>query len=96
MYFLLGKSCGWCSLEGTTRAFLEVRVAARRGISSQRGEHQEGLRRCPQESAEDSVPLTGLLGSPGKMFARLVNQDQNKLAGQLRGLQTGVGKGFAN
>lgn len=46
--------------------------------------------------AEDSVPLTGLLGSPGKMFARLVNQDQNKLAGQLRGLQTGVGKGFAN
>lgn len=51
------------------------------------------LRRCPEVPDEDSVPLTGLLGSPGKMF---VNQDQNKLVGQLRGLQTGVGKGFAN
>lgn len=93
VYFPLGKSCGWWSLEGTTRAFL----AARRGVSSQGGEPLESLRRCPEVPDEDSVPLwAGLLGSPGKMFARLVNQDQNKLAGHLRGLQTGVGKGFAN
>lgn len=36
------------------------------------------------------------LGSPGKMFARLENRDQNKLAGQLKGPRSGVGKGFAN